>query len=394
VSALPLLLSDYTLRVVAAGAGMLGLVAGALGCFAVLRRQSLLGDAISHAALPGIVLAFILTGTRNPLVLVLGAALAGWLGTLCITAIIRYGRLPADTALGIVLSVFFGFGLVLLTYVQQLPTAAQAGLDTFLFGQAATMLAGDVVVIAALGSLCLLAVAVFWKEFKLLTFDPEFGATQGLNVPAVDVLLTTFLVVAIVIGLQTVGVVLMSALVIAPAAAARQWTNSLSVMVVLAALFGAMAGVGGALVSAGAGRLPTGPTIVLAAMVLVVLSLAFAPARGLVWSGLRQRRQRRELRTDTVLADLQDLDRQHPAGHGHEMAVLHLMRSGGTDLRRALGVLEARGLARQDGAGRWLLTEAGRSGEGLELPGHGDGHPPPAAGGGDAPPPARDEEGR
>lgn len=355
------LLFDYTLRTVALGAGMLGIVAGALGCFAVLRRQSLLGDAISHAALPGIVLAFLLTGTKSPLVLVLGAAVAGWLGTLCVMLVVRHSRLPEDSALGIILSVFFGAGLVLLTYVQQIPTAAQAGLDTFLFGQAATMLARDVVVIAGLGSLSLLAVAVFWKEFKLLTFDPEYGASQGLDMRTIDILLTTFLVIAIVIGLQTVGVVLMSSLVIAPAAAARQWTNSLGVMVVLAGVFGAIAGVSGAVISGAAMHVPTGPTIVLVATALVLFSMAFAPARGLVWTGLEQRRQRRQIRTDAVLADLHALAAQHDRAHGHEVAVLEAMRMGRGNVRGALDELARRGHADRDDAGGWYITDAGRA---------------------------------
>jgi manganese/zinc/iron transport system permease protein len=355
------LLFDYTLRTVALGAGMLGLVAGVLGCFAVLRRQSLLGDAISHAALPGIVLAFILTGTKSPLVLVLGAAIAGWLGTLVVALIVRHSRLPTDSALGIVLSVFFGFGLVLLTWVQQMPTAAQAGLDTFLFGQAATMLVGDVVVIASLGSLSLLAVAVFWKEFKLLSFDPEYGATQGLSMDTADILLTTFLVISIVIGLQTVGVVLMSALVIAPAAAARQWTNSLGVMVVLAGAFGAISGVSGAVLSSAVEHLPTGPTIVLAATLIVIVSMAVAPERGLVWAAVQRRRQRQQLRTDAVLADLYELAGQHEVEHAHAVGVLEMMRAGRTDVSRALRLLEERGLARRDRAGGWLITGAGRT---------------------------------
>jgi manganese/zinc/iron transport system permease protein len=355
------LLFDYTLRTVALGAGTLGIVAGALGCFAVLRRQSLLGDAISHAALPGIVLAFILTGTKSPLVLVLGAAVAGWLGTLCIMLIVRHSRLPEDSALGIVLSVFFGGGLVLLTWVQQMPTAAQAGLDTFLFGQAAAMLGRDVAVIAGLGSLALLAVVLFWKEFKLLSFDPEYGAAQGLPMRTIDVLLTTFIVIAIVIGLQTVGVVLMSSLIIAPAAAARQWTNSLGVMVVLAAGFGAVAGVSGAVLSASAAHVPTGPTIVLAATALVLVSMAFAPARGLAWSALEQRRQRRQIRTDAVLADLYALARQHEGDHAHDVAVLEAMRMGRGDVRSALDVLARRGHARRDAGGGWSITAEGRA---------------------------------
>jgi manganese/zinc/iron transport system permease protein len=354
------LLFDYTLRTVALGAGALGIVAGALGTFAVLRRQSLLGDAISHAALPGIVLAFLLTGTRSTLALVLGAAIAGWLGTLVVMLVVRHSRLPEDSALGIVLSVFFGAGLVLLTYVQRLPDASQAGLDTFLFGQAATMLERDVAVIAGLGGSALLAVAVFWKEFKLLSFDPEFGAALGMPMRSIDVLLTTFLVIAIVIGLQTVGVVLMSAMVVAPAAAARQWTNKLGTMVLLAALFGAVAGVSGAVVSGAAVHVPTGPTIVLAATLLVLISMAVAPERGLVWAAVQRRRQRQQIRADAVLGDLYALAGHHEGEHAHSVAVIEAMRAGRTDVSRALRVLEQRGQARQHRDGGWLITEAGR----------------------------------
>lgn len=355
------LLFDYTLRTVALGAGTLGIVAGALGTYAVLRRQSLLGDAISHAALPGIVLAFILTGMKSTLVLVLGAAVAGWLGTLVVMTIVRHSRLPEDSALGIVLSVFFGAGLVLLTYVQKLPDASQAGLDRFLFGQAATMLGRDVAVIAVLGAIALLAVFAFWKEFKLLSFDPEFGASLGLPMRTIDILLTTFLVIAIVIGLQTVGVVLMSAMVIAPAAAARQWTNSLSIMVLLSALFGAVAGVTGAVLSSSAEHMPTGPTIVLAATTLVLISMAIAPERGLLWAAVQRRRQRQQIRADAVLDDLYALAGQHEGEHTHDVTVLEAMRAGRTDVRRALDVLEERGLARRDSAGAWTITSAGRT---------------------------------
>src|SRR5262249_9704551 len=159
---------NYTLCIVALGAATLGVVGGALGAFAVLRRQSLLGDAISHAALPGIALAFLLTGSKAPLVLVLGAAAAGWLSTLLLLGLVQGSRLKSDSALGLVMSVFFGLGLVLLTYIQKLPDAAQAGLDKYLFGQAATTLERDVYTMAGLGLAALLLLVVFWKEFKLL----------------------------------------------------------------------------------------------------------------------------------------------------------------------------------------------------------------------------------
>ena len=355
------LVFDYTLRTVALGTAALGIVSGVLGAFAVLRRQSLLGDAISHAALPGIVLAFALTGSKATLVLVLGAAIAGWLGTLLVMVVVRSTRVPEDAALGIVLSVFFGLGLVLLTFVQRRPQASQAGLDRFLFGQAATLLERDVVTIALLGALALGCVAIFWKEFKLLSFDRDFAATLGFPVRILDVLLTSALVLAIVIGLQTVGVVLMSAMVIAPAAAARQWTNSLTVMVLLAALFGAVAGVTGAVISATGSHIPTGPMIVLAATAVVAFSFTLAPERGLIWAALRRRRQRHAVGAEAVLADLYALARQHgTAVHGHEVGVLDALR-GRSVVRRALAQLEARDLARADEAGRWHLTGAGRA---------------------------------
>lgn len=350
---------DFTLRTVALGAAALGALAGALGAFAVLRRQSLLGDAISHAALPGIVLAFILTGSRATPVLVLGAALAGWLGTLAILAIVRGGRLPQDTALGIVLSVFFGVGLVLLTWVQGRPDARQAGLDTFLFGQAATLLPEDVALVAGAGGVCILLVLLFWKEFKLLVFDPDYARALGLPVARIDLLLTGLLVAAIVLGLQMVGVVLMSALVVAPAAAARQWTRSLSGMVLLGALFGAVAGVTGAAISATTRGIPTGPTVVLVATGIVLVSLSAAPGRGLVAEWIRTTRVRRRIRADAILLDLYALSLQHGEGdHPHPEATLRVM--GGRDRGVSTGLrrLEEEGWAWRSGAG-WGLTRAG-----------------------------------
>src|SRR5688500_12251563 len=352
--------SDYTLRTVALGAAALGLVSGTLGAYAVLRRQSLLGDAISHAALPGIVLAFLLTGSKSTLVLVLGAAVAGLIGTLIVMAVIGSSRVPEDSALGIVLSVFFGLGLVLLTYVQKLPDARQAGLESFLFGQAATLLQRDVVVIASLGAIAVLAVFLFWKEFKLLAFDREFGATLGFPMRAIDVLLTTMLVLAIVVGLQTVGVVLMSAMVDAPAAAARQWTNALGRMVVLSALFGALAGISGAVVSSSAPGVATGPAVVLAVTSIVIVSLLLAPERGVVWRALERRRRGHEIRADAVLLDLYALAAQHDMReHAHRTDVLVAMRPG-VGVERSLEALAELGYADRQGARGWLLTPNGR----------------------------------
>jgi manganese/zinc/iron transport system permease protein len=356
------LFGNYTLRTVGLGAAFLGIVNGVLGSFAVLRKQSLLGDAISHAALPGIALAFLLTGSKATIVLLLGAAAAGWVGTLLVMNIVKNTRVKYDSALGLVLSVFFGFGLVLLTYIQRMPVASQAGLDTFLFGQAATLLARDVATIGILGLAVLLIVLAVWKEFKLLCFDPDFALSLGFPIRWLDVLLITLLVTSIVIGLQTVGVVLMSAMVVAPAAAARQWTDRLGAMVAISAFFGALAGAGGALVSSLTARLPAGPTIVLCLTAIVLVSLLAAPNRGVVWKWARERVNRNLLQTEAVLADLYVLAMRHEdPGHGHPISVLRTMSIGHGGVDRSLEVLRERGLVRVTADGTWSLTPSGLS---------------------------------
>lgn len=351
---------DYTLRTVAMGSAVLGVVSGALGAYAVLRKQSLLGDAISHAALPGIALAFLLTQSKAPLVLVFGAAIAGWIGTLLVISIVNHTRIKEDTALGLVLSVFFGTGLVLLTFIQKMPTAKQSGLDTFLFGQAAALMERDVITMVTLGGISLFVMQLFWKEFKLLCFDSYFGASLGFPMRILDVLLITLLVAAIVIGLQTVGVVLMSAMIVAPAAAARQWTDRLGAMVALSAVFGAIAGVCGAVISSSMARMPTGPTIVLCISAIVVASITIAPNRGLVWNWIRNQRERRKLQIEVVLNNLYALASQHAdLQHSHSIAALGTMSANRSNVRNSLKELSSRGWVERVSSDKWALTPEG-----------------------------------
>jgi len=357
-----LLIGDYTLRTVALGALTLGIVSGALGAFAVLRRQSLLGDAMAHAALPGVVLAFMLTGLKSTGVLMAGATVACVLGVLLVLAIRRTTRIKEDSSLGIVLSVFFGFGLLLLSLLQREPDARQAGLNKFLFGQAATLLASDVVLMAAYGGLALLVLLLFWKEFKLLAFDRDYAASLGFNVVALEILLTFLLVIAIVIGLHAVGVVLMSAMVVAPAAAARQWTDRLGIMVALAACFGGVAGVLGTTFSSLGSGLSTGPLIVLSAGAIVVVSLLFAPGRGIVWSRLTQRRMHRQLQGRQVLMSLYSMGMQHADPfHAHSVAALRLVGGSSSQVLESLRTLAEQGLVREVRPEYWALTEPGLS---------------------------------
>jgi manganese/zinc/iron transport system permease protein len=295
-----------------------------LGSFAVLRKQSLLGDAISHAALPGIAIAFLITGTKETNVLLIGALVSGLLGAFWIRSIVKRTHLKSDTALGLILSIFFGFGMLLLTYIQKLPNANQAGLDKFLFGQAATLLARDVWFMASVTFSCLVVLLLFWKEFKILLFDADYAKTLGFNVQLIDILITSFIVIAIVLGLQTVGVVLMSAMLLAPAAAARQWTNSLGIMVILAAFFGAISGVVGTAISASENNLSTGPVIVLVAAVFVGFSFIFSPSRGLLFRQIRFIQNRKDLELHKTLAFMFEIAKGHEnISHPHAVKILN-----------------------------------------------------------------------
>ncbi|XCF07924.1 iron chelate uptake ABC transporter family permease subunit [Tamlana crocina] len=319
-----LVFSDYTLRTITLGTAILGAVTGMLGSFAVLRKQSLLGDAISHAALPGIAIAFLISGTKDSNVLLLGALVSGLIGTFWIRGIIKKTHLKSDTALGLILSLFFGFGMLLLTFIQKQPNANQAGLDTYLFGQAATLVESDVWLMAIVTGICLLVLLLFWKEFKILLFDADYTKTLGFNTKFIDILITSFIVLAIVLGLQTVGVVLMSAMLLAPAAAARQWTNSLGTMVFLAAVFGACSGVFGTAVSASQNNLSTGPVIVIVAGVFVLVSFIFSPSRGLLFKQIRFIKNRRDLQLHKTLAFMYRIASTHDnISHPHTIKILN-----------------------------------------------------------------------
>ncbi|MFB6364875.1 metal ABC transporter permease [Paenibacillus elgii] len=264
------------------GSMLLGLSSGVLGSFAYLRKQSLMGDALAHAALPGVCIAFMLTGSKSIFFFLLGAIVAGLAATFGIGYVTRNSRIKQDTALGIVLSVFFGLGIVLLTKIQHSGSGNQSGLDKFLFGQAASMVLSDVITMAVVALLLTMVCALMFKEFKLLSFDPGFAKGIGLPVAFLDQFMMFLIVVAVVVGIQAVGVVLMSALLITPAVSARYWTEKLGVMVALSGVFGALSGFFGTLFSSMANNMPTGPLTVLAATLFFVVSVLFAPRRGLL----------------------------------------------------------------------------------------------------------------
>lgn len=274
------LLTDPTVLTVTLGALMLGLTSGALGTFAVLRRQSLLGDAMSHAALPGVVIGFLIAGGRSLPFMLLGALATGLAAALLSVILSRRRGIKTESALGVSLGIGFALGVVLLSYVQKMPGAGGAGLEQFLFGQAAATLRSDLITIGALGFVALASVTLMFRQLKIVTFDPQFARANGFNVELYEAVSTALLAVAIVVGLQLVGVVLMSALVVTPAAAARQWSGSLTAMLWLAGAIGAGSAVVGALLSSLVPGLATGPTVVLVATFVAVISFLVAPRRG------------------------------------------------------------------------------------------------------------------
>ena len=350
---------SVNLLYVLSGATLLGAVGGLVGTFTVLRGQSLLGDALAHAALPGVALAFLITGSKHPLPLLLGATVAGVLGSLAMVAVVRGSRIKEDSAIGVVLSVLFGVGIVLLTAIQKMPSGTKAGLDKYLFGQAATLVASDVQVMLVLTVLALLVLLLFYKELKLLAFDLEFGASLGYPMRAIEILLTTLIVVVVVVGLQMVGVVLMVATLVTPAATARQWTQRLGVMLVVAAMVGAFSGASGALASAAVPGLPTGPTIVVIASVLLIASLVLAPEKGMVWRAVRGRRLGARIRRENLLKDLYRLGE---ADRTWEAPVPCAQLAGARDVRtkefdRCGKALQKRGLVLQAGDALKLTQE-------------------------------------
>lgn len=279
--------AGYNSSVVLAGVVALGIGAGVAGVFPFLRRRALVSDAISHATLPGVALGFLagiaLGGSGKHLALILpGAAATGILGLLAIQWIRNHTRLTEDTAIGSVLSVFFGLGIVLLSHIQTLGTGGQAGLNSFLLGSTATLSAGEAWFIGGASLATVAIVGLLLKEFRAVAFDETFAAASGWNVARIDLVMLGLLLVVIVTGLRTVGLVLILALVIIPPCAARLWTDRLGRMVVLSGAFGGLAGWTGGTASAVFPDVPAGSMIVVAAGAIFAVSLILSPVRGLL----------------------------------------------------------------------------------------------------------------
>lgn len=346
---------NYTDSVVLIGAVILGVAAGVLGAFAVLRQRSMVGDALSHAALPGVCVAFVATGAKDAATLAIGAAVAGVLASILILAIERTGRIRPDAAIGVVLTGFFSLGIVMLTFLANFNNSSQAGLDKYLFGQAAGLLESDLLIMGLLCAASLAFVAIAFRPLKAALFDMTFSGSIGLPVRLIELSMTAMLVIAIVIGVRTVGAILMVAMLIVPTVTARQLTNRLPVLLVVAGLVGAAVGTAGSLISTAA-SVPTGPVIVIVGFVVAMAAVLFAPGRGVVWKAGRTMRVRRRANNEGVLIDLETAVHSGAPPTAGQLAALS-GRPAGT-VRRALRDLDRAGALKRDGD-QIYLSESG-----------------------------------
>ncbi|KUP06510.1 manganese ABC transporter permease [Bacillus coahuilensis p1.1.43] len=335
---------------------LLGIASGVLGSFALLRKQSLIGDAVAHAALPGICIAFLLIGEKDFISLLIGATFTGLLAAYLIQFITSQSRIKEDTSIGLVLSVFFGAGIMLLTKVAQSPSGNKSGLDDFIFGQAASLVGLDVQIMMVTALALIVVTFALFKEFKLSTFDPEFARGIGLPVGFLNFLFLSLLVITVVIGIQAVGVIMMAALLITPAIAARFWTDSLGIMVIVAGLIGAFSGIAGTSISTLQRGLSTGPLIVLVATVVFVLSMLFAPKRGLVSIWLKR------WKNDQLLTEKGLLIRMYEFELENNLSTEKLHSSSSLSVKKREKLIhgyELKGWIESNDIG-WNLTEQGK----------------------------------
>ncbi len=351
---------DANVIYVVIGSVILGATAGVVGTFNFLRKRGLVGDAVAHSILPGICLSFMVTGTKNPLFLLIGAIGTGWVALIAIDRIAGYTKIKTETAIAIVLSVFYGIGILLLTVIQRTGSGAQSGLDKFLFGSAASMTPKDILTFGSLGLLILVTVALLFKELKVLAFDPQHAQASGLPVKTLELILSTLTVLAVAIGMQAVGIVLIAALLITPPSAARGWTDRLIPMFLLSGSIGGFSGVVGAFISYSAPNMPTGPWTVVTLSVVAILTLFLAPRRGVLFRLLKKRNNQRKIRNENILKTLYHLREE---GESREKetsldALIQAREFGTNELKKGLRDLSRRHRVIPTEKG-WALTQKG-----------------------------------
>lgn len=354
--------ADPNIRYVVLGSVLLTASSALVGTFTFLNKRSLIGDAIAHAVLPGICLGFMVAGSKNPLVLIIGAFITGWLSLVVVEYVSRKTRIKEDTAIGLVLSVFFGIGILMLTVIQKSGNASQSGLDHFLFGKAAALVGSDLYAFLVVAGVLLVVVYLMFKEFGLLAFDKAYAQSIGYPVRTLELVLTSLIVLAVVIGIQAVGVVLMAAILITPAAAARFWTDKITVMIFLALAFGALSGLSGAYISFVAPAMPTGPWIVIVISMIAFVSFFLAPKRGVISRLIRQRTIHQTINNENVLKVMYQLGEENKNFFipRHLDEIIRRRNYERSTLQSILRRLLSQGYVEQTGS-LWSLSEEGKN---------------------------------
>ncbi|MEC9373139.1 MAG: iron chelate uptake ABC transporter family permease subunit [Planctomycetota bacterium] len=357
----------FNTSLVVFGTTLLGIAAGLVGVFALLRKRSLMSDALSHATLPGIGAAFILAASlgfegRSLPLLLAGAAATGVLGVLCVQLLLRHTRLREDASIGIVLSVFFGAGVVLLSVIQGMSTGDAAGLNTFIYGQTAAMQRFDAMLMMSLAVLAVLCALLLLKEFAIVCFNDSFAKVMGWPVSVIDLLIMALVTLVTVAGLQAVGIILVVAMLIVPAVAARFWTNRLWLLALLGGVIGGASGYFGSVISALLPRKPAGAVIVLTAGAIFLFSMLAAPKRGVLANAIRRLRLRLRIARDHLLESMHERGAAAD-GAAHSFTLREMARERGwSRWRTALmsAGLRLHGFIRAESRG-YALTEKGRA---------------------------------
>lgn len=354
-------LTQPNVRYVLFGFLLISASAAVTGSFLYFRKSVLIGDAIAHALLPGICLGFMVSNSKNPLLLIIGAVLTGWVAILTVNWIVKQTKLQEDSAIAIALSIYFAIGVVLLTHIQQQEYATQSGIENFLFGKAASLTLQDVISFSALSLLILGLIFLFFKELTLTSFDPQFARTIGFPVKGMDFLLSILTVLAIVAGIQAIGVVLMAAMLITPTATARMWSSKLVPVMLIALGISSVATFLATFISYTQPNMPTGPWTVIFLAVITLASVIFAPGRGLLAKRKRKIKIHSKILRENILKTFYHIGERRRAFFNpvtvNDIQAVRLYP--GRRLRKALHTLRELGYVEQTQEG-WILTTEGK----------------------------------
>lgn len=352
---------DANITNVLLGTLMLGFTCGIVGVLVVLNKKALIVDAVSHSILPGICVGFMLSGVKNPVYLIAGGMVAGAIAVFLVDWISKKSRIKKDASIAITLSVLFSVGVILLNLIQHSGNSNQSGLSDFLFGKAATIVESDLYVFAFICGLVLIIIPIFYQHFKIALFDAGFAKTIGLSEKLIQSLISGLIIISTAIGIQTVGIILMSALIITPASSAFFWTNNFKKSIILSGLFAAISSVLGVFISYLSPDMPTGPWIIVMLSSIAILS-AFFSKKGLITKRIKAINNARKMIADNVLKTLYKLgEAQNQIENGRSLEEIQNFRAiAQTDLNKGLSILKNNGLVLEAGS-IWTLTEKGIS---------------------------------